>query len=243
MNENTRKPTAIVTGAGSGVGRDLALLLAEEGLRVVMVARTESKLREAEAFIRSEGTPTAELEVRPCDVSDSHAVKSLVDGVAEAFGGVDYLANVAGAAPIQPIERIEDDALRANLAVNFESVVYLTRACWPYFKKQKAGAVCNVSSMAAFDPFRGFNMYGAAKAAVNLFTKATADEGQRLGIRAAAVAPGAIETPMLRQNFSTKAIPETNTLDPLDVAAVIRDVLLGRREVEPGGTIQMPSPH
>ncbi|MEM6750069.1 MAG: SDR family oxidoreductase [Planctomycetota bacterium] len=243
MDASNGTKTAIVTGAGSGVGRDLAFLLAEEGVAVVMVARTEAKLREAEAYIREEVGPEAAVEVSPCDVSDSGAVRALVDGVAERHGSVDYLANVAGAAPIQPIARIEDDALRANLAVNFESVVYTTRACWPYFKKQKSGAVCNVSSMAAFDPFRGFNMYGAAKAAVNLFTKATSDEGASIGVRAAAVAPGAIETPMLRENFSVKAIPEANTLDPLDVAAVIRDVLLGRREVSPGETIQMPSPH
>ena len=96
--------------------------------------------------------------------------------------------------------------------------------------------------MAAVDPFVGFNVYAAAKAGVNLFTKAAADEGKKFNVIAAAVAPGAIETPMLRQNFPEKAIPTANTLDPLTVAGVIRDVLTGRRAVEPGELILLPSP-
>jgi len=97
------------------------------------------------------------------------------------------------------------------------------------------------SSMAAFDPFRGFNMYGAAKAAVNLFTKATADEGKRINLNAVAVGPGAVETDMLRDNFSEKAIPKDMTLDPAEVAAVLRDCITGDRDFEPGETILLPS--
>ena len=131
------------------------------------------------------------------------------------------------------------------IAVNLKSVIYLTRAVWPTFKAQKdagGGAICNVSSMATKDPFPGFNVYAAAKAGVNLFTKATADEGKRINVTAAAVAPGAIETPMLRANFPEKTIPTDKTLDPLTVAGVIRDVLTGAREFEPGETIFLPSP-
>ena len=157
-------------------------------------------------------------------------------------GRLDAIANCAGSAPLQPIDKMTDTVIDDALAVNLKGVLYLTRAAWPLFREQKSGAVCNVSSMAAVDPFVGFNVYAAAKAGVNLFTRAAADEGKKFNVIAAAVAPGAIETPMLRQNFPEKAIPTANTLDPLTVAGVIRDVLTGRRAVEPGELILLPSP-
>lgn len=242
---DTQRKVAIVTGAGSGVGRDTALLMADAGYAVVLVARTEAKLQDTAVYIRKEGPPGAEILVCPADVSDSAAVDALVQKTLDAYGRIDAVANVAGSAPLQPIDRITDQIIDDALNVNLKSVIYMTRAVWPTFRKQKnsgGGAICNVSSMASLDPFTGFNVYAAAKAGVNLFTKATADEGCQYNVIAAAVAPGAIETPMLRENFPVKAIPESNTLDPLTVAGLVRDILTGKREITPGETIPLPSP-
>ena len=236
----TEKPVAIITGAGSGVGRDLAVLLAEAGYACVLAARTEASLEMTASLIVGE-TPDAQTLVVPTDVADPKQVQALIDAALAQFGRIDALANVAGYAPLQPIQRIEDETLRRVMAVNFDAVVYATRAVWPHFKEHKRGVICNVSSMGAFDPFTGFNIYGAAKAAVNIFTKATADEGKRLNVSAYAIAPGAIETPMLRENFSEKAIPAENTLDPSVVAAAIRDCLTGQTDMQSGETRQMPS--
>ncbi len=233
---------AIVTGAGSGVGRDTAILLAEYGYAVVLVARTLNKLEETAAMIREEVGDAATTLVCPADVADESAVASVVKQTLERFGRIDAVANCAGDAPLQPIERIDAAVLDRTLAVNLKSVIYMTKAVWPTFRAQKSGAVVNVSSMASIDPFKGFNIYAAAKAGVNLFTKATADEGARLNIIAAAVAPGAIETPMLRANFPEKIIPASKALDPAVVAGVIRDVLTGRRAITSGETILLPSP-
>ena len=156
-------------------------------------------------------------------------------------GRIDALANVAGYAPLQPIDAIDDETLHRCTAVNFDAVVYATRAVWPTFKSQKSGTICNVSSMGAFDPFTGFNIYGAMKAAVNIFTKATADEGKAIGVNAYAIAPGAVETPMLRGLFDEKMIPAEHTLDPSVVAAAIRDCLTGKTDMQSGETRQMPS--
>lgn len=234
------KQVVIITGAGSGVGRDLALLMAEAGYASVLAARTKSALESTAAFVAAEH-PNAQTLIVPTDVADPAAVNKLISETLHHFGRIDALANIAGYAPLQPIQRIEDETLRRCTAVNFDAVVYATRAVWPTFKAQKAGAICNVSSMGAFDPFTGFNIYGAAKAAVNIFTKATADEGKRLNVNAYAIAPGAIETPMLRENFSEKAIPTENTLDPMDVAAAIRDCLTGKTDMQSGETRKMPS--
>ncbi len=233
-------PTAIVTGAGSGIGRSTALLLAESGYACVLVGRTESKLRETAEMVAAE-SPEAKTLVHPADVSDESAIKGVIDATLAAFDHIDAIANVAGYAPLGPIARLETDEYRKCLAINLDPVVFITRAAWPTFKQQKRGVVVNVSSMASVDPFTGFNVYGAAKAAVNIFTKATADEGKRINLKAVAVGPGAVETPMLRGNFSEKAIPTDMTLDPAEVAAVIRDCITGTRDFEPGETILMPS--
>ena len=233
---------AIITGAGSGIGRETALLLADAGYAVVLASRTLSKLEETDRYINQEAEGSDAILIRPTDVTDSQDVAGLVQDVSERFGRIDAVANCAGSAPLQPIRQITDELLEDALAVNLKSVIYMTRACWPTFAKQKTGAICNVSSMASIDPFTGFNVYAAAKAGVNLFTKCTADEGKKIGVHASAVAPGAVETPMLRQNFSEQLIPSVKTLDPLLVAGVIRDLLNGQRRCEPGETIVIPSP-
>ena len=234
------QPVVIITGAGSGVGRDLAMLMADAGYNTVLAARTRDTL-ESTAWLCSEEVPGCETLIVPTDVADPAQAQALIDAAIEKFGRIDALANVAGYAPLQPIQRIEDETLARCTAVNFNAVVYTTRAAWPHFKKQKSGVICNVSSMGAFDPFTGFNIYGAMKAAVNIFTKATADEGKRLNVKAYAIAPGAIETPMLRENFSEKAIPAENTLDPSVVAGAIRDCLIGTTDMKSGETRPMPS--
>ena len=227
------------------MGRDTAAMLAERGCRVALLGRTQATLEATADYLREEVDEAAESLVLPTDVSDRDAVFAAIERVVSEWGRVDYLANVAGSAPLQPIPDVTPQTLRQCLAVNLEAVVWTTQACWPHFRERKGdggSSVCNVSSMAAIDPFTGFNIYAAAKAGVNLFTKATADEGKRFGLRASAVAPGAIETPMLRENFPEKMIPQAKTLDPLVVAGVIRDLLLGERAHEPGECVVLPSP-
>ncbi len=242
MDKTQDYKVAIVTGAGSGVGRETAMLLGEAGYAVTLVGRTEATLREAAAYVRRRAGAEAPVLVWPADVRDSAACAEVVERTVEAFGRVDALANCAGSAPLQPIDRLTDEIIDDALAVNLKSVIYLTRAVWPVFRKQASGAICNVSSMSSLDPFEGFNVYGAAKAGVNLFTRATADEGKRFNVTAAAVAPGAIETPMLRQNFGIEVLPRDRALAPLAVAEAIRDILTGRRATGHGETVVLRSP-
>lgn len=234
-------PVAIITGAGSGVGRALALQLAASGYRCVLAGRTLATLEETAQLIHAQ-TPGAEATAIPTDLADPEAVKALVEQAAKTYGRVDALANVAGYAPLQPIPRISEQTLRQCIAVNFESTVYLTQACWPLFKAQGNGVVVNVSSKASVDPFTGFNVYGAAKAAVNLFTKATADEGKAIGVKAYAIAPGAIETGMLRSMFNEQMLPKDKTLTPEQVAQAIADCITGETTMQSGETFVMDSP-
>ncbi|WP_428389702.1 SDR family NAD(P)-dependent oxidoreductase [Mucisphaera sp.] len=236
-------PVCIITGAGSGVGRDTACLMAEAGFRTTLISRTEEKLQATRALIEEEVDSPPESLILPLDLSSPEACQQAVDKTVDHFGRIDAIANCAGDAPLQPIEKITPDIVNHCLAINLNSVIFLTQAAWPHFRKQKAGAISSVSSMASIDPFKGFNVYAAAKAGVNLFTKAAADEGQRMNITAFAIAPGAIETPMLRANFSEKAIPADNALDPMVVAGIVRDGILRKGRFANGETFPLPSPH
>lgn len=232
---------SIVTGAGSGVGRETARLLAKAGYRVAMVGRTRSKLDATAGAIREELGPDAGLLVFDADLAEDDAAAGVVERTVAAFGRIDALANVAGFAPLQPIDRITPELWRQNIEINLGAPVRLTAAAWPHFREQRSGVIVNVSSMSSIDPFPGFQIYAAAKVGLNMFTKCTADEGKAIGVRAVCIAPGAIETPMLRQHWDESVLPRNKTLSPTDVAQTIRDLITGDRTFTTGATIVLPS--
>jgi len=238
--EASTSPTAIVTGASSGVGRATAIQLAEAGYRVALVARSEDKLNETAQACTEAGAP--ETQVIALDISRADACRAVIEQVMQGWGRVDALANVAGYAPLKPIEQVTPEMWQQNMDINLSAIVHLTAACWKPWRKQKSGVVVNVSSMASIDPFPGFAIYASAKVGVNMFTLCTAREGERIGVKAVAIAPGAIETPMLRENFNEKMIPADQTLSPDQVAEVIVQCITGERDFESGETLAMPSP-
>jgi len=229
---------AIVTGAGSGIGRAAALQLAEAGWAVTLVGRTEAKLRQTAAAIGDE----RRVLVHAADLVDSDACGAVVTAAVERFGRLDALINCAGYAAVASIAQTTDAIWRQSLDANLSATFYLTRAAMPALAQQGGGFVGNVSSMAAFDPFPGFAAYAPAKAAVNMLTLITAREGAAVGVAALAVAPGAVETPMLRGLFDASVIPPGKTLDPADVAAVLTAAALGQRDFISGSVVELPSP-
>ena len=233
---------SIVTGAGSGVGRAVCLRLAEAGHHLTLVGRTETTLRETERSIRDRLGTAVQTQVLAADIADRGQAERVVEKTLERWGRIDALVNSAGAAPLVPIEQTDEELLGRTFAVNVYGPAYLIVRSWPVFKRQGGGCIVNVSSMATLDPFPGFFVYAASKAAVESLARSAKNEGEGFGVRAFAVAPGAIETPMLRRSFSWQQIPPEHTLDPDDVAAVICDCVLGRRDGEAGGTIRVPSP-
>lgn len=233
------EPCVIVTGAGSGIGRSTSLRLAALGCHVVLVGRTRSKLEATAAKIKA---ASGEALVLPVDLTDAEQTRSIVDHAMGAFGRIDALANVAGAAPLQPIEQITPEIWRNCIDANLSYVVNLTAAAWPVFRRQKSGVVVNVSSMASIDPFPGFSIYAAAKIGINMFTRCAASEGATIGVRTVTIAPGAVETPMLRGLFDESKIARDKTLSPEEVAQVIADCVTGKRAFVSGEVIVVASP-
>jgi NAD(P)-dependent dehydrogenase (short-subunit alcohol dehydrogenase family) len=233
---------AIVTGAGSGIGRCVAELLANAGHRIALVGRTERALQKTMARITSGSAAPPEMLVVPADIADADQAASVVDLTVERWGRLDVLVNNAGTAELAPIEETDADMIYRTFAVNVFGPAMLISRAWPIFRRQHSGRIVNVSSMASVDPFPGFFAYAAAKSAVESLTRSAANEGREHGVRAFSVAPGAVETGTLRGLFSERDLPPARTLDPRDVAHVICDCVLGRRERDAGTTIHLPSP-
>jgi len=226
--------TAIVTGAGSGIGCETAKLLSAQGYNVVLVGRTRSKLEKTAQVCESAAVVVLDI-VKPL------AAGRVVALTLERFGRVDAVAHVAGFAPNIAIDQLTPEVVSQCMETNLGAAARLATAAWKALKVN-AGVIVNVSSMASIDPFPGFSIYAAAKIGVNMFTRCIAQEGEAAGITAVTIAPGAVETPMLRELFDETVIPRDKAMDPKNVAQVIVDCVTGERAFESGEVITVPSP-
>ncbi len=206
----------VVTGGGRGIGRAICQRFAAEGCQVVAASRSSGELEETQRLIVQSG---GRCDVRPTDLSRAADIDALVDETAKCFGRIDVLVNCAGVAPMCPIEELDAARFSEILSINVEAVYRTCRRVWPVMKGKGGGVIVNISSIASVDPFPGFAAYGAAKAWVNAWTKGLAEEGRECRIRVFSVAPGAVETRMLRDAFPT--FSDTQTLQPSDVADMV----------------------
>jgi len=206
----------LITGAGSGIGRAAALKFASAGCTVTLAGRRPQPLEEVAAEVTHCG---GEALIQPADIADPAAVNTLVEAAASRFGGVDILVNCAATATLAKTRDMSADDAAAMIAVNCNGAVNLTRAVWPQMRDRGGGVIINISSAAAFDPFEGLGVYGATKAFINLLTTALAAEGKPDNIKAFAVAPGAVDTPMLRGLFPD--FPTDQCLTPEEVADLV----------------------
>ena len=224
--------TCVITGASRGIGLATALRFAQRGWNIVAAARDEEILEAAVGRIAEAGGHALAVTA---DVAERDHAWQLIAAAQERFGRVDVLVNNAGRAPLAPTDELDADEFDDVYAVNMAAVFHTTQAVWPLMKEQGGGVIVNISSVASVDPFPGFAVYGASKAWVNLFSQATAAEGKPYGIRVFAVAPGAVETQLLRSALPD--LPEKYVLDPDAVASVIETVCDERMTHASGQTI------
>ncbi|MBL0921358.1 MAG: SDR family oxidoreductase [Phycisphaerales bacterium] len=227
---------AVVTGAGSGIGRETALALAGRGYAVVLAGRTPGTLEETARAIRAAG---GRAEAAPCDVADPAQARALVRAAAERHGRLDLLVNNAGFASLASIEATDDALLARAFAVNALGPGAAISEAWSAFKSRRSGCVVNVSTLGTQDPFPGFFAYAAAKSALDSFTRSCAKEGRAIGVRAFSVAPGAVETGMLRSMFDERMVPRGRALEAAAVAAVIVACADGERDGDNGKVIYL----
>ena len=229
------KPVAIVTGAGSGVGANIARQLHDKGYICVLVGRTEEKLEKVAEELGGDTLVIA------ADVASNSDRERIVSETLEAFGRIDALVNNAGLALSSPLDRHKPDDMEQLFRVNGFGPVDLARRVLVPMTEAKSGMIVSVASMANIDPFPGLGLYGCSKAPLSVLPKAIMNEYGKKGIKAYTVCPGAIETGMLRGMYSEKVLPTSATLDPSDVATRVVSCVVGECEEEPGAVIQMPS--
>ncbi|WP_417530898.1 SDR family NAD(P)-dependent oxidoreductase [Marinobacter lipolyticus] len=192
---------AIVTGAGSGIGRATAVRLAREGARVMMVDRSEAGLLDTEGLM-PEG---AEILRRMGDVADEDQVRSLVEETISTFGRIDVLCNVAGIASTggghPDVTGNDREEWEKVLSVNLIGTMLFIKHAAPHMQARKLGSIVNTASVAGIRSGAGGNAYSASKAGViNLTMTAACDLGMD-NVRVNAVCPGLVETGMTQAVF------------------------------------------
>ncbi len=180
---------ALITGAGQGVGRGIALALARNGADVALAGRRRATLDAVAEEARALGV-RAESVV--CDVKDGSAITRTVQDVAERLGGVDILVNNAQEVALGPLLSITDEAFEAGFASGPMASLRLMKACHPHLSRSGAGVVINLATSAAVRwDAAGYGAYGAVKEATRVLTRAAACEWGPQGIRVLTIVPHA----------------------------------------------------
>jgi len=213
--------TALITGAGSGIGRATALAFAAEGATLALAGRREGPLEETRAAVEAAG---ARAMVRSVDLEDGDAAAALGGWALEALGRVDVLVNNAGhSTRVRSIRYVDPQEFASVFRVNVEGVYRLTQSLMPSMVARESGTVITVASKAALDPnLLGGIAYGSAKAAEVALMRGISNELRRHGIRACTIIPGEVDTPVLDARPSPPAAQErARMMQPEDVAAAI----------------------
>jgi NAD(P)-dependent dehydrogenase (short-subunit alcohol dehydrogenase family) len=199
MSQGLSDKVAIVTGASRGIGRAIALKLAEDGAAVMLAARNAELLKQVRAQIVSTGGKAAWL---PLDLRKPEAPALLVEKTIEALGGIDIVVNNAGATKRGDFLTLSEEDWTDGFALKFFGAVRLLRAAWPALKERK-GAVVNIAGMGGRTPGTQFTIGGSVNAAMLSFTKAMADVGVGDGVQVNAINPGAVRTARLVTRLQT----------------------------------------
>ncbi|HYO48540.1 MAG TPA: SDR family NAD(P)-dependent oxidoreductase [Chloroflexia bacterium] len=225
---------AVVTGAGRGIGRAIALAFAEAGADVAVTARTVSDLEAVVSEIEETGRRGVAVV---CDVTDPEQVSDMVARVQEALGGVDILVNNAGYATSHKFLGHPDELWHGMLLTNLTSVYYVTKAFLPMMVEQEWGRIINIASIAARVGDKYVAAYTAAKHGVLGLTRSLATELISHNVTVNAICPGYVDTPLTQKSIGNimartgmdgkqarealeKLSPQRRLIEPEEIAAV-----------------------
>ena len=185
---------AVVTGASSGIGASIAETIANQGVKVVLTGRDESRL--AEVAKRIQDNKQAVVESSIVDVSHKEEVTELVEKTKEKFGQIDILVNSAGLMLSSAITEGDVEAWEAMIDVNIKGTLYTINAVLPSMLNQSSGHIINIASISGFEVTKKSTLYSASKAAVHSITQGLEKELAKTGVRVTSISPGMVDTPL-----------------------------------------------
>ena len=202
-------PSALVTGGSSGIGLAIARMLHDEGYDLTLASRTREKVEAAAAGLGAQAVEANMAREEDC----VYAVGVHVD----RFGGIDVLVNSAGIGIAGRVETLQTKHIDLQLAVNLRGLLIVSREAIPHLKRSR-GWIVNLASIAGTAPTPGLTVYGATKAAVIALTRSQNAELDEDGVRAVALCPGFVDTPMAEWS----GIEPERMIQPEDCAEVVR---------------------
>ncbi|MEX5567293.1 SDR family oxidoreductase [Pseudomonas syringae] len=204
--------TAVITGAGRGIGRATALALAKEGCNIVLAAIEADQVEAVAVEVRALGVKALAVQT---DVQHKSQVDALAQAAFKEFGAVDILVNNAGVAIHNPIPKIKEEDWDWMMAINLKGTFLCTQAFFQHMCDRRTGHVVNIVSRAGKVASAKFGAYAASKFGMLGFTQTTDAEGIEFGVKATAVCPGAVDT---QQRSENHVDDQSMLLQPEDVA-------------------------
>lgn len=243
MNLGIRNKVIAITGASSGIGKAIALRLAESGAKVVLAARRADQLEQTVSQIREAGGDAIHLVA---DVTSKTDMVDLVRLACNHFGRLDVIVNNAGISRLSRIDELDIEGWDAMIDINLKGVLYGMAAAIPVFKSQGSGQIVNIISTSGIKITPTMGIYAATKNAVRTFTEAFRQESDG-SIRITGISPGFVSTelaqsikdPETRKNI--QAMMDSMALSPDDIARSVAFVIGQPAEVEIGDLVIRPS--
>ena len=228
-NNSLKGKVAIVTGGGRGIGKSIALLLADYECKVVIFSRTEKELKETEKEIKQKNVDVLALRA---DVSKLNDVKRVINGTIKKFVKINILVNNAGIAVYKSLSETNSNEIDNTIDINLKGLIHFTKESLPYIEKENYGRIVNISSGLGKFGMANFAVYCATKFGVIGFTEAIAEELKN-NVKAYTVCTGGTDT---------KMYPGTNRafLDkPEKVAKVVLKVCMPDCRIKNGATVDV----
>ena len=221
-----KNKNALITGAGKGIGKAIALALAKEGVNIILVARTQEEIDSVAAKVRSLRVKALAITA---DVADINSVNTAVNKALAEFGTIDILINNAGIAAFGKFLELEPTDWERIIQVNLMGTYYVTRAVLPNMIERQTGDIINISSTAGLSGNALTSAYSASKFAVLGLTESLMQEVRKHNIRVTALTPSTVATDMAKELNLTDGNPET-VMQAEDMAElIIAQLKLNRR--------------
>ncbi|MFV8379739.1 3-ketoacyl-ACP reductase [Flavobacterium sp. LB3R33] len=221
-----KNKNALITGAGKGIGKAIALALAKEGVNIILVARTQEEIDSVAAKVRSLRVKAMAITA---DVADINSVNAAVAKALAEFGTIDILINNAGIAAFGKFLELEPTDWERIIQVNLMGTYYVTRAVLPNMIERQTGDIINISSTAGLSGNALTSAYSASKFAVLGLTESLMQEVRKHNIRVTALTPSTVATDMAKELKLTDGNPET-VMQAEDMAElIIAQLKLNRR--------------